>query len=521
MLPQQTSSKTELQTIQENPVVKQVSEMSTINYARKNGFIPPLDLHQILAWATLLTAIISNYIFILPGFRKTQKVALTVVFSILSLLTFILMLATTLINSADKNVNFSKNRFLPEFKKSKERPNVISNTTHFCYVCNVNVHPSSKHCRICNKCISNFDHHCRYLNTCIGAKNYKYFMTILISVMILTSFSITVNLYILISTFTEKQKFSNTLNKNTSTINPNLWWLNKPAWIAVSIYLCLITLIQLIVFFSVLHLFIFHLYLINRKQSTYNYILEKRKQKSQPKQTGRTNNLTNHPNQIKKAPKSDYSGFTNVSTTENSQCFNICFRNFGPFKVSSGKFFGKSNSVAPVPETVGVNSVGDVNLIYDDEFDGTNKGRIDVSRGNLKRRASVSGKTKMEIPSLSKFNHSKPPEMYSDAIERMTQSMTISTDYKHAYANKNFNNNNSLSRQSSESSIHKDYISFEGDHDNHTQNVVKNLKFNVNKYRASSNVAKGKCPNIEMNNIKKLTPVPPNIQIQKSANQDE
>ena len=32
----------------------------------------------------------------------------------------------------------------------------------YCYVCEVDVHESSKHCRYCDKCVIKFDHHCKW-----------------------------------------------------------------------------------------------------------------------------------------------------------------------------------------------------------------------------------------------------------------------------------------------------------------------------------------------------------------------
>lgn len=32
----------------------------------------------------------------------------------------------------------------------------------YCYVCETDVHESSKHCRYCDKCVTRFDHHCKW-----------------------------------------------------------------------------------------------------------------------------------------------------------------------------------------------------------------------------------------------------------------------------------------------------------------------------------------------------------------------
>ena len=48
-------------------------------------------------------------------------------------------------------------------------------------------------------------------------------------------------------------------------------------------YLCFILLLTLVVLFSVMHLFGFHMMLIKNQTSTYNYIIEKRDKKQRKK----------------------------------------------------------------------------------------------------------------------------------------------------------------------------------------------------------------------------------------------
>ena len=55
----------------------------------------------------------------------------------------------------------------------------------FCFQCNLTVKKSSKHCSECKKCIDRFDHHCLWLNTCVGKKNYRWFITTVLSVFVL------------------------------------------------------------------------------------------------------------------------------------------------------------------------------------------------------------------------------------------------------------------------------------------------------------------------------------------------
>ena len=56
----------------------------------------------------------------------------------------------------------------------------------YCLICNAFKPERSHHCSICNKCVLNMDHHCPWVDNCIGFYNRKYFMQLLIFVVILT-----------------------------------------------------------------------------------------------------------------------------------------------------------------------------------------------------------------------------------------------------------------------------------------------------------------------------------------------
>ena len=139
-----------------------------------------------------------------------------------------------------------------------------------CYLCDKDVHNSSKHCRFCDKCVMRFDHHCKWLNTCVGKKNYAYFLAIVTLVGLLTSESLAISIALVVDSFAYPGAFMHRLthlNHLKSRIGIALSLASLRGLLLASV----VVLLGLVV--MIYQLAAFHLVLVSRGITTYDYIV--------------------------------------------------------------------------------------------------------------------------------------------------------------------------------------------------------------------------------------------------------
>lgn len=221
--------------------------------ARANSFQFPLDILQVFTWILVAYDLIITSYLVVPNAFSIIVSAFYYLFKIFSLG---IVLVLCIVNPTDPVSLY----------------NHIS--TACCALCQKFVDPTSKHCGHCNRCVNGFDHHCRWLNTCIGKLNYKYFIILLITLLIERGLLMT----IAVPATIEKIQ-SNDIGK--------------------SIVLTLLLIETTIVGFLTINLLVFHVFLYYHKLTTFQYLMTKRQKKS--KVTDETINISeksvfpNHP----------------------------------------------------------------------------------------------------------------------------------------------------------------------------------------------------------------------------------
>ena len=142
-----------------------------------------------------------------------------------------------------------------------------------CNICKSEINLFSRHCLICNKCVYQFDHHCKWVNNCIGKANYKYFILLLISTTILSGFRTGIGINALQLAFSNKGL------------------LEVDSKVASVSFVLVLTLVSLIIWIYTIYLLCFHINLIRKGVTTFEYIAKKKAIK-QSKIVPRVTNIT-------------------------------------------------------------------------------------------------------------------------------------------------------------------------------------------------------------------------------------
>ncbi|XP_041962780.1 palmitoyltransferase ZDHHC11 [Alosa sapidissima] len=246
--------------------------------SRRNGWSGKPESLQLISYLTYTYFVIVGFGIFIPLLPTPWDLMAYGLLGFLFIVHLVTHIASVTIDPAEPSVrarNYSTT--LPTFDKNKHE-HVICDL--HCKICDIDVGPRAKHCKTCNKCVTDFDHHCIYLNNCVGRRNYWFFFVTALTAAIGVLLLLLIVLFIFIEHF---------LNAAVLRTAPQFQGLNNSTWLvflplapvqtssAGLLVVSSFTIILALVYFLVLvHLLGFHIFLLTKKVTTYEYIMKKR-----------------------------------------------------------------------------------------------------------------------------------------------------------------------------------------------------------------------------------------------------
>lgn len=219
---------------------------------RVNGLHLPFDPLQILSWVIIILLVVSFCAALMPMLASPLAEIL--------LLTYVMALVGVLVSGFETG---RRDPIDPHVLVPDEELEEIDDLLK-CSACCSRVNKLSRHCLICDKCVVDYDHHCRWLNNCIGEVNYRPFLVLIVTAMLLVGIQLLAAAILLIEYIGNMDKLS--IDLEASSIN-----MNQDVYLGI---LFCNGIIGCPAFLMVTHLVGFHIYLGYYGLTTYNYVMQ-------------------------------------------------------------------------------------------------------------------------------------------------------------------------------------------------------------------------------------------------------
>ncbi|KAI7978821.1 Protein S-acyltransferase 21, partial [Camellia lanceoleosa] len=161
----------------------------------------------------------------------------------------------------------------------------------FCTLCHAEVRKFSKHCRSCDKCVDGFDHHCRWLNNCVGRKNYITFVCLMGMSLVWLVFECGVGIAVFVRCFVDRRLgyYENQITVRLGDgfslplrFRCGIPFMKSTSFFVVLLFQALCTAVSFLAMVPLGELFFFHMILIRKGITTYEYVVAMRAQSEPP-----------------------------------------------------------------------------------------------------------------------------------------------------------------------------------------------------------------------------------------------
>lgn len=219
---------------------------------RRHGLQCPLDPYQVGSWILFAGLVSGCYVFYMPFIDNLAvRWTLVAIYTVLVVFVFGLAFFTSWTDPSDSGLFGA------------------TDGDYYCALCQANVSRCSKHCRACDRCVVGFDHHCKWLNNCIGSKNYRqfFFLVAFTVSMLLVQFGW--GIYLFARCFYDSSTMDALIQDKYAGVNFNGY--------KVGLAVYLVFLLAAILMLG--ELLFFHIILVSKGMTTYDYIIAQRDQK--------------------------------------------------------------------------------------------------------------------------------------------------------------------------------------------------------------------------------------------------
>mmetsp|Transcript_9606 Transcript_9606/g.28206 ORF Transcript_9606/g.28206 Transcript_9606/m.28206 type:complete len:232 (-) Transcript_9606:65-760(-) len=228
---------------------------------RDSGLDRPFNQLQVLTWALLPFLVITFYVFVIPVLPTALLYAASIKYAVFAIASAVFGFLTTATNPIDPKLS---EQLIKNPKPQLKDVHQHDDDEKFCVICVANTSTTSQHCRYCEKCVEGFDHHCKWLNNCVGKANYKYFFMTVTSVLLFLIIHIAYTVYIIAYAGVDHSGFREDLEDAYGAD------FHSAAYLAI---VSVLGVVLLILATLVAQLFFFHIYLMRKGITTYDYVI--------------------------------------------------------------------------------------------------------------------------------------------------------------------------------------------------------------------------------------------------------